>query len=361
MVSMSKSASSSLIASRRMQLATIALIFVVLIILRHLIGAFMFSLGYLYVGVISLSGFWFGIRGGIIAATAAAAIFVVEILALQDLVARDVALNGIYLRFFVYILAGVVLGYLSRAAQRRTAMIERLNEQKNIFVGMAAHDLRNPLSSIALTSCILLDDIDTKPLTTDKIKVTLRAIHDASERMLTLIDDILDITAIEAGRLDLNLSRCSYAELVQRNAEVNGIIAQQDDIDIVVSAASDMPDLVIDAIKIDQVLNNLVGNAIKFTPSGTAVTITVTAASGEVMTSVADEGPGIAPEDLPYIFNEFYRSKHGDDLAVHKKSTGLGLAIVKHIVEEHGGRIWAENKPGTGAIFTFTLPVASMS
>jgi signal transduction histidine kinase len=341
------------LSSRWIQLVVIALIFAALIIARHVIGGFMFSLGYLYVGVIALSGFWFGIRGGIVAALIAAAIFVIEILTLHDLVARDVALNGIYLRFAVYLLAGIVLGYLSQANQRRTTVIKKLDEQKNIFMSVAAHDLRNPLSSIALTSYMLLEDIETKPLPTDKMKMTLEAIHGTSERMLMLIDDILDMTSIEAGKLDLKLKSCSYLDLVEHNAELNRIIAKGDNIDIVVNAANDLPEMLIDSVKIDQVLNNLVGNAIKFAPPKTSITISIKTTSDGVMTQVTDEGPGICPEDMPHIFDAFYRSKLSGG---EERSTGLGLAIVKHIVEAHGGRIWAESAPDKGAIFTFTLP-----
>lgn len=350
---MSKTATKPLLSSKWVQIVIIALIFAALIIARHIVGGFMFSLGYLYVGLISLSGFWFGIRGGVIAALIAAAIFVVEILTLHDLVARDVALNGIYLRFTVYLFAGIILGYLSQARQRRTETIEKLDDQKNIFMGMAAHDLRNPLSSIALTSYMLLEDIEEKPPSSDKMKMTLEAIHGTSGRMLMLIDDLLDITSIEAGKLDLKCTPCNYMDLVEHNAELNRIIAKGDDVEIVVDAANDLPEISIDAAKIDQVLNNLLGNAIKFAPPKTSIAVSVKTTSDGVMTQVIDEGPGISSEDMPHIFDPFYRSELS---GAKKRSTGLGLAIVKHIVEAHGGRIWAESKPGKGATFTFTLP-----
>lgn len=342
---------------RRIQFAIIVAVFVALIILRHVVGAFGFSLGYLYVGVISLSGFWFGFRGGIVAAAAAAAIFLIELFVFRDLVARDIAMNGIILRLIGYALAGTVFGYLSRTARRRTAKIEQLSEQKSLFVGMAAHDLRNPLSSIALISYSLLHDIDTKPTPKEKIKLTLENIHHASERMLALINDLLDVTKIETGHLDLHVGTCSYRDLVNRNVDYNRIVAERVGIKLVVRAEEELPDLEIDAIKIDQVLNNLVGNAIKFSPSGAVVTVTVSVAHGEVVTSVVDQGPGVVSDDLTRIFVAFYRAAPVTDGTAKQTSTGLGLAIAKRIVEAHGGRIWAENLPHAGSMFTFTLPV----
>ncbi len=342
-------------ASRILQLGIIVLILAALIVLRHVVGAFGFSLGYLYVGVIALAGFWFGIGGGVAAACVAAGILLVEIFSFRSLVARDIALNGIYLRFAGYLAAGIMLGALSQARERRMAKIEKLDEQKNIFMGIASHDLRNPLSSIALSSYALLRDMENKQLAPQKVKVALEGIHGASERMLELINDLLDITAIEAGRLELKIALCNYVALVRRNAEFNLIIAQQRDVAIDVRIESEIPEMEIDAAKIDQVLNNLVGNAIKFAPAGSAVTISIRASDGEVTTRVADRGPGVSPEDLPHIFDTFYRAEPAGGPGVKQKSTGLGLAIAKRIVEAHGGRIWAESAPGRGAVFSFIL------
>ena len=222
---MSKAADSSLLLSRWLQFAIVVLIFAALVTLRHLIGAFGFSLGYLYVGVICLSGFWFGIRGGLIAAASASAIFLAELFLFPNLLARDIALNSIYLRLIVYLVAGIFLGCLSQMLQRRMATIEKLNEQKSVFVGMAAHDLRTPLSSITFISNALLYNIDKEPPTAHGIKLTLERISEASESMLALINDLLDIATVEAGRLSLKKNMLSYVPLVKRNAEYNRIIA----------------------------------------------------------------------------------------------------------------------------------------
>lgn len=314
-------------------------------------------MGYIYVTAISLSGFWFGVTGGVIAAVAASAVFIGELVIFRDLLQQDVAVSGLFFRLLVYFFAGILLGYLSRAERKKMLKIKKLSEQKNMFVGIAAHDLKNPLTSVALSAHSLLQDFATNPPPPDKVKVTLRAIHETSERILAFINDLLDITKIEAGRLDLKVSNCNYVDLVNQNVQLNRIIAERCSIDLVVRSEGEVPEMVIDAMKINQVLNNLMENAIRYAPRGTEVTVSIKLAANELRTSVQDEGPGISPEDIPYIFSAFYRSTHVDNEAVKQKSTGLGLAIAKLIVEAHGGRIWVDSSPGKGALFTFTLPL----
>ncbi len=236
----------------------------------------------------------------------------------------------------------------------KIAELEELNRLKNNFIGMAAHDLRNPLAVIDMYSAFLMERIaDRLP---EKEQEFLRIIGNRSQFMLRLINDLLDVSKIEAGNLELDCHTGSWMTFVRHNATLNGELAARKEIRIAISPAEGTFTASFDRGKMDQVLDNLIGNAVKFSPRGSTVTVAVTDGKGLVRTAVTDEGEGIPAEELPHLFKEFHR---GSTLPTEgESSTGLGLAIARRIVEGHGGTIGAESELDQGSTFFFTLPVA---
>lgn len=244
------------------------------------------------------------------------------------------------------------LAAAQRELAKKNAELARLNEQKNRFLGLAAHDLRNPLEVINVYSRFLLDEAAER-LEEEQLDF-VRTIMRSSNFMLALVDDLLDVSKIEAGRLELELSEVDLRALVERNVELNRRLAERKEIKILFESLPDLPRLRLDASKIEQVLNNLVGNAVKFSPRGSTVEVGLEDADGSVVLYVKDEGPGVPAGESEKLFEPFTRrSARGTE---GEKGTGLGLAIVKRIVEGHGGRITVESEPGAGATFAVSLP-----
>lgn len=238
----------------------------------------------------------------------------------------------------------------------RYAAVERelveLNQLKNRFLGLAAHDLRNPLVSIRGLAEILMSD-DTLPLT-EMHRELLTTIHSASDGMLTLVNDILDMAAIESGKTQLRLQRASLARLIEERLRVNLVLAEKKQIRLR-RDLGDLPLVLFDWDRIGQVIDNLIGNAIKYSPPDSLVHISLRRGHAGVVVSVRDQGPGISKEDQDRIFNEFeqlYNRPTGGE-----KSTGLGLFIARQIVEAHRGRMSIESEVGVGSTFGFTLPL----
>lgn len=235
---------------------------------------------------------------------------------------------------------------------KRNIELERLNEIKNQFIGVAAHDLRNPLHIIEGYSQMLLDRL-FGDLTPEQHKF-ISVIRKNSDFMLKLITDLLYISKIEAGKLQLELEVADLVALLERNVELNRLLAEQKRISILFRREGDFPPLALDAPKIEQVLNNLISNALKFSNPRTTVEVLARGGEGEAVVSVKDEGQGIPADELHRLFIPF------ENLSVKstggEQSTGLGLAIVKRIVEGHKGRIWVESEVGVGSTFYFTLP-----
>lgn len=344
---------STLKTSRLVKIGAIILSFLFLIWLRQYLQAFGYSLGYVYVAVIALTGFWFGILGGVIAAAAASLVFILEVDFFKGWIARDVVVGGIGLRIFVYFLGGIVLGYLSALERKKKEQIAELNFLKSKFLGVVAHDLRSPIGIIDLCAQnVLRGEFDQQ-----RIKKSLERIQRSSRFMTTLINDLLDITMIEMGKLDLMFEECDYNVCVTENVEYHRMFADKDGIKIDLNVKKGLPRVVIDRARLDQVLNNIIENAVKYTKPGTTISVNVDYDADNVITKIIDQGPGIAEENISRIFDEFFKSENSLKKTGKKKSTGLGLAIAKKIVEGHGGVIWVESPPGLGTAFCFKLPL----
>jgi len=231
-----------------------------------------------------------------------------------------------------------------------TEQLKKLNDQKNKFLGMAAHDLRNPIGGILGYSEMLLEG----ELSEDDQAMVSR-IQQSSQFMLRLLNDLLDISQIESGKLDLKLESTDIAALVTQNVELNRIIAAKKNIKVALTATAGLPRLQVDPSKVEQVLSNLISNGIKYSFPDTTVSVSVEARDPDVLICVRDQGQGIPADELGKVFQEFQKTSVKSTAG--EKSTGLGLAIVQKIVEGHGGRIGVESEVGKGSMFFFTLPL----
>jgi len=230
--------------------------------------------------------------------------------------------------------------------------VVELDGLKNKFLGMAAHDLRNPLSSIGGLSQLILDEeLGTVP---EDQKEFLKMINETSEEMLVIVNDLLDISVIESGHFDLDLRKGSLGAQVSDRIRINQIIADKKNITVQLDL-QDTPEIMFDHNRINQVLDNLLGNAIKFSKSDQSIYVSLSKHNDTVTVSVRDEGPGISEEDQKKLFGEF--QKLSAQPTGNEKSTGLGLAIVKKIIEAHEGTIEVTSHLGEGTAFSFTLPV----
>jgi signal transduction histidine kinase len=244
------------------------------------------------------------------------------------------------------------LANAQRQLAKQNAELARLNEQKNELFGMAAHDLRNPLGIIAgYAEVLMMRNQDSLPA--DDLRY-IDHIHSSARIMQQLIEEMLDWSQIDAGKLSLALQPMPLALLVDACADLWALAAGRKSIAVVVEDLPDLPPLAIDPGKIAQVLNNLVGNAVKFSPPGTTVRLRLAQDGEAQLVQVIDQGPGLTPAEIAKLFIPFGRGKNQPTGG--ETSTGLGLAICKRIVEAHGGRIEVAPAPGGGAIFTVRLP-----
>ena len=236
---------------------------------------------------------------------------------------------------------------------RKNAELAKLNELKNQFLGIAAHDLRNPLAVVTTCSDFLLSP-DSGSLSGKKRTDFLGRIKANGEFMLKLINDLLDVAKIESGRLDLELATGDLCNLIEEYLTMNRMLAEKKGIRLDFAPECGLPLFPFDRGKVEQVLNNLISNALKFSAPGTTVTVRASRMDGSVVVSVQDQGPGIPAEELDHLFKPFSRTSVRSTAG--EKSTGLGLAISRKIVDGHGGRIWAASEVGRGSTFSFSLP-----
>ena len=233
----------------------------------------------------------------------------------------------------------------------KSRQLAEASQHKSQFLANMSHELRTPLNAILGYAELILDNVYGD--TPEKMREVLDRIQRNGKHLLGLINDVLDLSKIEAGQLNLSLADYSLKEVVQSVYSAVEALAKEKHIELKVELPPHLPAAHGDERKLTQVLLNLVGNAIKFTDTG-EVAIKASAANGSFTVAVRDTGPGIAEPEQAKIFEEFQQA----DSSITKKKggTGLGLAIAKRIVELHGGRIWVESSPGQGSTFSFTLP-----
>ena len=233
--------------------------------------------------------------------------------------------------------------------------LDRQNRKKNEYIGIVAHDLRNPICGIGMMAEYLQEN-SGEPLS-DTQRECMSRIIDMSGYMESLIDNVLDFSLIESGRIELKLEKYDYGQLIHESIRISALIAGRKEIAIKTDIAQHIPKVPCDKKKIDQVMGNLLGNAVKYSHPGTEILVKVSVddASKKVVTIVRDSGQGIPEDQLDRIFEPF--QKAGVQSTAGEKSTGLGLAIVKRIIEAHGGSIGVRSVVGKGSDFRFLLPL----
>jgi PAS domain S-box-containing protein len=239
--------------------------------------------------------------------------------------------------------------------ERKVIEYEELSKLKSDLLATVSHELRTPLATIKGYSTMILDYFSK--LGSDEIKDYLKSIDNSTDRLAKLVDNLLDTSRMEAGLLKLEKGSTSILKLVRQVAAEASIRANQHN--IVLMLGKRLPRVNIDAKRIRQVLDNLIDNAVKYSPPGTEVLISARQAGQEVVISVADQGSGIPAEELTNVFDRMYRIEQR--LTSGVDGIGLGLYICQRLVEAHGGRIWAESKIGEGSTIHFTLPLATMA
>jgi PAS domain S-box-containing protein len=237
---------------------------------------------------------------------------------------------------------------LSLDNARLYSAAQRATQARDTMLGIVAHDLRNPLAAIVTLAAVLRRNGADKEI--------VEEMEYAASRMSRLIQDLIDVTRVEAGRLSLGVSRISAGEVMSETLEAQKPLASAASLELRLDAAPDLPDLKADHDRLLQVFENLIGNAIKFTGPGGHIVVGAKARPGEVLFSVADTGRGIASSHLPHVFNRFWQAPEAI-----RRGSGLGLPIVKGIVEAHGGRVWVESALEKGSTFFFTIPSAAQA
>lgn len=237
-----------------------------------------------------------------------------------------------------------------RELARTVAELQRLNAYKDELLGMAAHDLRNPLSANAAFIAFMLED--SEELSEDN-RTLLDRLRTNSEYMLRLVENVLDFAAIQSGRVRLQLEDCAIDGIVMSVVTTMRIISEGKKVRIALDAEAGLPKLRVDPTKITQAIQNLVANAVQYSPPESTVEVRLRGVSGGVEIDVEDHGPGIPAAELPELFKPFTRlstvrlSRH--------RSVGLGLAITRRLVEAHGGTIDVKSEVGKGSTFLVRL------
>jgi signal transduction histidine kinase len=249
-----------------------------------------------------------------------------------------------------------IAGHVSTAIEkgRQCQELLELNQVKNRLLGVVAHDLRNPIGVLKTYLTLFLEDMLGE--VPEKHKGVMQTMMRNCKRMQALVDDLLDISAIESGRLELDRREVDLHGFLQECFEDSQILAGAKSIEITLDVDPVLPRTRIDPNRISQVIGNLVGNAIKFSRENTRITLGAQSKDGAVEFFVADQGQGIPEEDIPRLFQDY--TKASSRPTAGEKSTGLGLAIAKRVVEAHNGRIWVESKVGEGSTFSFRLSTA---
>lgn len=282
---------------------------------------------------------------------------------------KEIAIDGVYARVAyerarllasLHLLLGVlVLASIAIAAYIARTLVRSYKQEqialetsrkavaaRDEIMGLVAHDLRNPLSAILMRANLIRENAESAT-----IEKHASGIESVVQRMGALIKTMLDVATIESGHFTVKPERCEAANLVDATLEMFDGLAAKKQIKLESQLASPNTVVRADRDRVLQVLQNLVGNALKFSPQDGHVIVAVERERDGVRFRIADDGPGIPTENLANVFDRYWKRETGG-----AKGTGLGLFIAKGIVEAHGGRIWVENVPGHGAAFSFTLP-----
>jgi len=240
---------------------------------------------------------------------------------------------------------------MNEELQRLYGELETASRHKSEFLANMSHELRTPLNAIIGFSQVLRQRMFGE--VNAKQEEYLDDILSSGNHLLSLINDVLDLSKVEAGQVELEIAAFSLREALERGVVMVRERATRNDVELSLELSRDVDVVEGDERRLRQVVFNLLSNAVKFTPAGGSITVATERVGDEVQVSVTDTGPGIAPEDQERIFEEFQQTDVG---VQHREGTGLGLALSKRLVELHGGRVWVESELGHGSRFVFTLP-----
>jgi signal transduction histidine kinase len=264
---------------------------------------------------------------------------------------KEAAAVGASDRTFTLLIAQAAATALHRARtydaeldKRRHA--ELLAQAREDVLGVVAHDLRNPLNLIQMTAELMIDEVLPLAKRREMLDIALRA----AKQMNRLIDDLLDTVRLQAGRLSLDVEEVSVEAIMKQAEETYRPLAQRRHLHFE-TAAQDGAMVRADPARVSQIVGNLIGNAIKFSREDGSVKLRATSGEKQVVFQVVDDGPGIPPDNMSHLFDNFWQARKND-----RRGVGLGLAIVKELVEAHGGKIWVESQVDHGSTFSFSLP-----
>jgi len=232
--------------------------------------------------------------------------------------------------------------------------LQQAVRMRDEVTSIVSHDLRNPVHTVRMASSMLLDIGDS--MDSEAGRKNLTVIQRSALNMSRLLDDLLDVAKSEAGSFSIEATATDVGSIIFTTVEQFRLQAVERGIELSAAIPEALPPAQADGARVAQVLSNLTGNALKFTPQGGEVRLSATVAGDEIIIAVADTGVGIAAENVAHVFDRFWQAKRAS-----RASAGLGLAIAKSIVEAHGGRIWVESTEGRGTTFQFTLPVETNS
>jgi signal transduction histidine kinase len=293
----------------------------------------------------------------------------VPIIVLTGLDDQEVAMQAVRLGAQDYLVKGQVTGALLvramryaierkraeralRESEERTRYLEELDRLKAQFIANSSHELRTPLNAIIGFSGLMLKGMDG-PLN-EMQRHDLETIHNSGKHLLSLINDLLDVSQLWAGKIELEVTPVDLRDVVRDALDMVSSMVEGKPVTLQHTIAANVPVVRADQTRVRQILINLLTNAVKYTEHG-QVTLSLALVGDEVVTSVTDTGIGIAPDDLGLLFEEFSRVDNSTTRQVD--GLGLGLSICRRLVELHGGRIWAESEEGVGSQFHFSLPV----
>ncbi|MBA3463552.1 MAG: GAF domain-containing protein [Deltaproteobacteria bacterium] len=236
---------------------------------------------------------------------------------------------------------------VERAARHEAEEATRAREE---ILSVVSHDLRNPLGTIMMGASTLLQAFDASDPKLGRVHTVAQRIHRQSERMARLIEDLVDFAGIQNGQLAIARTPHKPAAIIAQTNELFEPLASERGLVFLAASEGELPSIECDAERAVQIFASLLTNAIKVTPRGGSISIGAQPVANDIVFYVRDTGPGIAADELPSLFERFWRSKHPQ-----YKGAGLGLSIARGLVEAHGGRIWAESEPGAGSTFFFSL------
>ncbi len=256
-----------------------------------------------------------------------------------------------------HILSGFMKSQLLTSLEEANAELKKLNDQKNEFLGIAAHDLRNPLGAIIGYLDLIQTDMRSGTINIPDTVADIDMVLNSARQMVSLITELLDISAIESGKVNLEIQRHNLNQVFEECERIHKKAATQKRIRLIIDKNDQLPEVMIDKSRIAEVVDNLLSNAIKYTFPDGQVRLYTELRHEEICVHVQDSGQGLNDHDLQEVFRSF--KKLSARPTGGESSTGFGLAIVKKIVDLHNGRVWVESRKGSGSIFSFSLPLDS--